>query len=284
MTALVGITSNHDVIRASRALLDFVHLAQYYSHTDETLQALQDTLSDFHSLKDVFISLGCHKHFNIPKLHSLVHYVQSIRLFGSLDGFNTENSERLHIDYAKKAYAATNRKDYTTQMTKWLNRQEAIIWFNSYLRWCGHGDATGSLADDSSDDSELTLEVDEALPRPAYHIAQHPHFPRKTAQFLVQHHGAVAFVEALQRFLTSNLPSRGAQAFQPTLHDRFDCFSNVWLPLQQLEYLSDNETVRIRSHPEHTNGPRKPPTPAQYDTILMRVGEQGRRMGGLQGK
>ncbi|KAF8124425.1 hypothetical protein EV363DRAFT_1178049, partial [Boletus edulis] len=55
---------------------------------------------------------------NMPKLHSLVHYVESIRQFGSLGGFNTENSERLHIDYAKKVYAATNRRDYTMQMTK----------------------------------------------------------------------------------------------------------------------------------------------------------------------
>jgi hypothetical protein len=126
VTALIG-SPNHDIIQASRALLDFVHLAQYHSHTDETLQALQDALDDFHALKDVFIGLGCRKHFNIPKFHLLVHYTKSIRLFGSLDGFNTENLEQLHIDYAKKAYAATNRKDYTIQMTRWLNRQEAVI-------------------------------------------------------------------------------------------------------------------------------------------------------------
>ena len=106
--ALVGTTSNYDVIRASCALLDFVCLVQYHSHTEDTLQALQDALNDFHTLKDVFINLSCREHFNIPKLHLLVHYVESIWLFSSLDGFNTENSERLHIDYAKKAYAATN--------------------------------------------------------------------------------------------------------------------------------------------------------------------------------
>ena len=37
---LVSTTPNYDVIRASRALLDFVCLAQYHSHTEETLQAL----------------------------------------------------------------------------------------------------------------------------------------------------------------------------------------------------------------------------------------------------
>ena len=127
VTALIGTTPNHNVVQASRVLLNFVCLAQYHSHTEETLQALQDALNDFHTLKDVFIGLGCREHFNIPKLHSLVHYVESIRLFGSLDGFNTEKSEWLHIDYAKKAYAATNQKDYTVQMTKWLDRQEVVM-------------------------------------------------------------------------------------------------------------------------------------------------------------
>ena len=212
-------------------------------------------------LKDVFINLGCREHFNIPKLHSLVHYVESIRLFGSLDGFNTENSEQLHIDYAKKAYATTNRRDYMIQMTKWLNRQEAVMWFNSYHRWHNGGHTADRLADENSNDSDNpTPEVNQAEPLTPYRVARHPYFPRRTAAFLVQHHGTVVFMEALQNFLT-NLPSQGPQAFQPTLHDHFDCFSNVWIPLQPLEHLSENENeaVRICSHPEHANGPRKPP-------------------------
>ncbi|KAN0091453.1 hypothetical protein V8E55_005019 [Tylopilus felleus] len=265
VTALIGTTPNHNVVQASRVLLNFVCLTQYHSHTEETLQALQDALNDFHILKDVFIGLGCCEHFNIPKLHSLVHYVKSIRLFGSLDGFNTEKSERLHIDYAKKAYAATNRKDYTVQMTKWLDRQEAVMWFNSYLSWHNGGHTTGRLADKSSDLS--------GNPTP-YCVARHPHFPRRTAQSLVQHHGAIAFVDTLQNFLT-DLPSQGLRALQPTLHDRFDCFNNVQIPLQPLEHLSesDNETVRICSHPECGNGPRKPPTQARYDTVLVKDDE-----------
>jgi len=50
-----------------------------------------------------------------------------------------------------------------------------------------------------------------------------------------------------------------------------------------LKHLSDNQTVRIHSHPEHANGPHKPSTPAQFDTILMCVDEQGHETGGFQG-
>ena len=78
-----------------------------------------------------------------PKLHSLIHYIKLIQLLGSLNGFNTENSEQLHIDYTKKAYAVTNQRDYTMQMMRWLNWQEAIMWFNSYVsevaqQWSHH--------------------------------------------------------------------------------------------------------------------------------------------------
>ncbi|KAI9451382.1 hypothetical protein HD554DRAFT_2207962 [Boletus coccyginus] len=89
---------------ASHVLLDFIYLAQYHSHIDMTLQALQHALDDFHAIKDIFVSLGCCQHFNISKLHSLIHYIKSIQLFSSLDDFNIENLKWLHIDYVKKAY------------------------------------------------------------------------------------------------------------------------------------------------------------------------------------
>jgi hypothetical protein len=65
----------------------------------------------FHNNKAVFINLGIWENFNIPKLHSLLHYASSICLFGTIDNYNTEQLECLHIDLAKEAYHATNRKD-----------------------------------------------------------------------------------------------------------------------------------------------------------------------------
>ncbi|KAG8215167.1 hypothetical protein J3R82DRAFT_8674, partial [Butyriboletus roseoflavus] len=124
VSALVGTTHHQEVLKASQALLDFIYLTQYQSHTDETLLALQCVLNDFHTNKEIFMTLGHHTHFNLPKLHSLQHYVKMIKKLGSLNGLNTESSEQLYIDYAKKAYAATNQKDYTNQMTKWLQCQE----------------------------------------------------------------------------------------------------------------------------------------------------------------
>lgn len=114
------------VFNATRAVLDFIYYAQFHAHTDTTLTRMQDALTVFHANKAVFVELGLRQHFNIPKVHSMRHYVQSIRSLGSADGFNSESPERLHINYAKGAYQASSKVDYIAQMTHWLELQEAI--------------------------------------------------------------------------------------------------------------------------------------------------------------
>jgi len=145
-------------VTAVRAMLDFIYYAQYQTHTETTLQLMQTAHDMFHEAKVIFIETGTRgqDHFNIPKLHSLVHYTQSIRSLGCLDGLNTESSERLHIDFAKKAYRASNRRDYYPQMTLWLQRQESVVRKDDYLEWLGHRGDT-----DKDDDDEETL-IDEA--------------------------------------------------------------------------------------------------------------------------
>ncbi|TEB23184.1 hypothetical protein FA13DRAFT_1757116 [Coprinellus micaceus] len=100
--------TRHRLLKSLRGLLDFLFLAQYPIHTTMTLRLMDDALARFHADKDVFIELG---------LHFAIHYVHLIKLFGTTDNFNTEYTERLHIDLAKDAYAATNRKDEYPQMT-----------------------------------------------------------------------------------------------------------------------------------------------------------------------
>ncbi len=65
-------------LRAIRALLDFVYYAQYQCHSDTTLAHMKAALDNFHAYKDEFQVHGVRKHFNIPKLHSLVHYIEAI--------------------------------------------------------------------------------------------------------------------------------------------------------------------------------------------------------------
>ncbi|KAG2361459.1 hypothetical protein BDR07DRAFT_1287158, partial [Suillus spraguei] len=96
------------------------YYVQLQIHTVESLEALHTALAEFHANKDVLMELLIHEHFNIPKLHQLTHYIQSISLFGAADGFNTELPECLHIKFAKNTYRASNKQDYEEQMVLWL--------------------------------------------------------------------------------------------------------------------------------------------------------------------
>ncbi|KAG8920360.1 hypothetical protein FRC01_000803 [Tulasnella sp. 417] len=125
----IGIMINlHDqdpnIITAARSLLDFIYLAHYPSHSTSTLQQMKGAIDSFNAAKDVFIRAGLRDHFNIGKIHSLAHYAPSIIDYGALDGYNSEISERLHIDFAKLGYRASNRKAYLDQMVTWLERHE----------------------------------------------------------------------------------------------------------------------------------------------------------------
>lgn len=123
------------MVRATRALLDFLYLAQYSTHTSRTLRLLKDALAAFHANKSIFVDLGIRDHFHLPKLHSLDHYPRSIELFGTTDNYDTQYSERLHIDFTKDAYRATNHKDEFSQMTLWLERKEKIQRHEAYVAW-----------------------------------------------------------------------------------------------------------------------------------------------------
>jgi hypothetical protein len=81
------------VLAAACGLLDFIYYAQYQSHTTKTLRHMQESPNLFHANKDVFVDLNICEHFNIPKLHSMHHYITSIPNLGSVDGLNSKGPE-----------------------------------------------------------------------------------------------------------------------------------------------------------------------------------------------
>ncbi|KAI0072798.1 hypothetical protein K474DRAFT_1581862, partial [Panus rudis PR-1116 ss-1] len=83
--------------------------------------------------KSIFEDLGIRSQWGLPKLHSLRHYRQAIERLGTPDNFNTEYTERLHIDFAKEAYEASNKKDEYPQMTLWLERKEKVLQHQKFI-------------------------------------------------------------------------------------------------------------------------------------------------------
>ncbi|KAJ2975809.1 hypothetical protein NUW54_g11669 [Trametes sanguinea] len=75
---VAGAADEH-VVRAVRAILDFIYLAHFEAHSDQSLESLHHAWRDFHHYKAIFIDLGIREHFNFPKGHSTEHYEPSIR-------------------------------------------------------------------------------------------------------------------------------------------------------------------------------------------------------------
>lgn len=132
---LTGGYGSPRVLKVVRSLLDFLYLAQLPSQTTDTITRLKNSLDTFHRNKDVFVDLGVRDHFNVPKIHSLLHYSSSIQLFGTTDNYNTEQTERLHIDLTKDAYRATNHKDEYYQMTTWIECREKLQRHAAFIKW-----------------------------------------------------------------------------------------------------------------------------------------------------
>ncbi|KAI0689126.1 hypothetical protein BC835DRAFT_1283602, partial [Cytidiella melzeri] len=232
---VVAGSADADVIKAVRAILDFVYFAHFETHTEESLSGLDEAWTRFHTHKHVFVRLGIRKDFNtIPKLHSMTHYLESIRLLGTADGYNSEGPERLHINFAKLGYRASNRKQYIQQMTVWLDRQDAVRRFDGYLQWLRHGRVsqlpqTGEKDDGDNDEDDggenntadsgdelLGAGVAEPesgeLDEGNYKISQKPAFPNTSVRTIAKDFCAPDFARCLEEFVTKTEALHFAQA------------------------------------------------------------------------
>ena len=262
------------LIHSIRSLLDFLYLAQYPVHTSETLRLLQQSLEQFHKHKQIFVDLGIRNNFNLPKLHSLAHYVESIQLFGTTDNYNTEYTERLHIDLAKDAYRATNHRDEYGQMTVWLERKEKVLQHQSYLDW-----QFGAKPN-------ITLRPTSMVFNGTPTLTKWPSAKAVDLDDLVKNYGATFFRESLYRYLVlSQHIGTGTSLTRRQLEQQiaYTSLSFTSVPVyHKLKFIttadSDQTEVitldAIHVRPERQSK-RGTPIPARFDTALLNVEPSG---------
>ncbi|KAF8511993.1 hypothetical protein JB92DRAFT_3174281 [Gautieria morchelliformis] len=205
-------------------VIDFIYYASFASHSTETLRRLQDALDTFHQNKQVFIDHHIRTHFQIPKIHMMEHYVALIHSKGSADGFNTELSERLHIDCAKEGYRASNKKNYTQQMI-------------NFLAW----------TTDHYSDSQMPADI--AIPLLSSHstkwqLAKEPPYPHVSLQFLKDKHDAVDIIPALTTYLATKVPGSRVTPSNYDLIDVYAKISRFLLSPQRLTDETQKDSVR----------------------------------------
>ncbi|KAG0696694.1 hypothetical protein DFH29DRAFT_1004362 [Suillus ampliporus] len=234
MALITGAVPSRVVI-VTRALLDFCYYARLHTHTSESLDGLENALAVFHAHKDVLQELAMD---STPKL-----------------------PERLHIDFAKEAYRASNKRDYEEQMALWLQRQEAVFCRTTYLEWVAERAARRteqeSEYDSNSDAENEGFDVVPVVSQDIIHVLAKtaPH-PRRSVQHLETMHGAVDFLPALTLFLQKHLPHN---------HSIFV----ILPPDPRVSELP--KCLRVRATPEvlPSSSGRKPGSPNRFDMALV---------------
>ncbi|KAJ4470135.1 hypothetical protein J3R30DRAFT_3808633 [Lentinula aciculospora] len=190
--------------------------------------------------------------------------MSSVRLrMGTLDNFNTEYTERLHIDLAKDAYQATNKKDELSQMAQWLERKEKVMKHAAYISWKQSG---------------------RHPPLRTHWIPPGLNTTRllkmtKNPSEVMQHYGATFFRDALARYVVqltqphlsgSRLDNEASSIFLGVSH--VSVYHRVKYIHQDFFTQVSSTADSIHAQPARV-GKHGKPVPARFDTALVRVSD-----------
>ncbi|TBU38583.1 hypothetical protein BD309DRAFT_994361 [Dichomitus squalens] len=262
------------LVRATRALLHFLYLTQYPTHTAQTLDLLEQHLQAFHDNKAIFVDLRIRTHFDLPKLHSLNHYRRSIELFGTMDNYDTQYSERLHIDFTKNAYHATNKKDELAQMTLWLERKEKILRHDKYIQWQLQQLPSVSAATTSVTPAPVNLpDSGLSLPPTRIYMSRHASVKGVTFERIKTEYAAPFFRDALARFVIkfSNPEFSPQQVEYESVHIFFGFFKNFQSIIRSNGLEDPGTLTRDVVHAHAARMTRCGASlPGRFDTALIR--------------
>ncbi|KAF8327509.1 hypothetical protein F5887DRAFT_898748 [Amanita rubescens] len=250
------------LLRMVRALLDFMYIAQLPVISTQNLILMRTALDTFHANKSIFVDLGIRDNFNIPKLHACLHYAASIRLFGTTDNYNTQSTERLHIDFTKEAFRASNMRDEFPQMTTWLERREKVHEYDEYIRWQEQGNSYQPPPSRSP------------LLQPRRHIkmTRYPSVRAVSIADLIGQYGASFFRAAFSRFIVlwRDPQTTRARLEQDILdvHIPFTSVS-VYHRIRFKDDHSDESTADSIHIQPHRNNKRGEMIPGRFDTALI---------------
>ena len=161
-------------LRCVRSLCELHLVVGQWSHSEYTLELLQELLQKFYMSKSAFrdqratdarrkrlnilwdrklkearelgwtdarIAREYEKlkaevyHFQFPKMHLLSHIPESISRMGSPDNFSTDVSELLHVEMVKEAYRSTNRVNFEQQMLWYNDRYTSLAYMIQTLEY-----------------------------------------------------------------------------------------------------------------------------------------------------
>ena len=97
------------MVRALRALLEFIYLARRTILDTKAIREMEDALERFHKYVRIFVEEGIRKENSTPpRQHSLMHYIKSLRAFGAPNGLCSSITKSKHIKAIKQPWQRSN--------------------------------------------------------------------------------------------------------------------------------------------------------------------------------
>jgi hypothetical protein len=200
------------------------------------------------------------------------------------DNFNTEYTERLHIDLAKDAYEATNHKDEFTQMARWLERKEKMFRHEQFIEWRLQQHPMTTPPHPKPRPDSIPWGVPGMDRRRTLTVAKYPTQKSVSLDRLQADDGYAAphFLPALSRFICLfNNPTITRRGLDKVAEFTFipSRYLPVWHTVKwtRRDHLAGEDVTAdsIHVHPCTTDSNGRVITPARFDTAIVADGSVG---------
>lgn len=117
------------VVETIAAFLEFCYIARRNIITDDSLDQLNIALRKFHESRQIFSGTARPdgpSGFSLPRQHSMVHYHDHIKNFGSPNGLCSSITESKHITAVKDPWRRSNKHKALPQILKVNERLDKI--------------------------------------------------------------------------------------------------------------------------------------------------------------
>ena len=118
-----------EVVKTVSAFLEFCYIARQNIISDDSLEQLKISLHNFHQFRQIFsgtVRAEGLSGFSLPRQHSMVHYYDHIKNFGSPNGLCSSITESKHIAAVKRPWRRSNKHMPLQQMLKTNERLDKI--------------------------------------------------------------------------------------------------------------------------------------------------------------
>ena len=121
-----------DFLSAVRSIIEFQYLGNARFADEDILRKMDNALQEFHLKKQAILDAGARRgesgepmnHWEIPKLEFFLSVVPNIRKNGICRQWSAQVTEHEHIKQIKDPARASNNKNYSDQICRYLDRKE----------------------------------------------------------------------------------------------------------------------------------------------------------------